>query len=480
MNFTQLIRGFARRFPHREAVATDNRSETFSEFWRHIAAAGQFYLDSGVKFGDRVILILPNSHEFLHYHFGALKNGIVSVPVRYDYTGWEVRRMALNCEPRLVVSTAEWLEKNQTQLSLPVGASLISIEEASTRSRPGSDEVTPVNNQTIASIHYSYFGGGHPKGAMLTHANHIYAATGYARHQGFRSTDRILVMLPMCHVYALSGCVNAGLVRGGTLVPTTHFMPGSLLKDVERHRVTIFSSVPSVFECLANYKKKSKFDLNSLRLLVTGGAYMPAEEQHAFEAALGTEMVQGYGLTECLPVICNPSGPGNRRGTLGIPGRRDIFIRIIGPDGKLLPAGEVGEVQIKSTTNMAGYYRLPDETPRMFEGEWLRTGDIGSLDTDGYLHFSGMSKPILNLNGNKVDPLEVRAAILEHPAVASVEIWAEPNGGENRQNADVRIHARVVPQRNTSVIGSEIRAFCSSRLAGYKVPQTIVVEQQSS
>src|SRR5262249_18041908 len=154
------------------------------------------YLDSGVKAEDRVILVLPNSHEFLHFHFGALKNGIISVPVRYDYTGWEVCRMALNCEPRLIVSTAEWLQTNESQLNLPASPELISVEEAISRSRPGSDEACPVRNGAIASINYSYFGGGHPKGAMLTHANHIYAATGYARHQGFRPTDRLLIMLP--------------------------------------------------------------------------------------------------------------------------------------------------------------------------------------------------------------------------------------------------------------------------------------------
>lgn len=460
-------------------MVTGARSISFSEFWHNIAVAGQFYLDSGVKAEDRVILILPNGHDFLHFHFGALKNGIISVPVRYDYTGWEVRRMVLNCEPRLVLSTSEWLQKNRMQLNLPAGISLISLEQALDRARPGSDEAFAVRNHAIASIHYSYFGGGHPKGAMLTHANHIYAATGYARHQGFRSTDRLLVMLPMCHVYALSGCVNAGLVRGGTLIPTTHFMPGSILRDVEQNRVTILSSVPSVFECLANYKKKDRFDLSSLRLLVTGGAYMSAAQQHEFEEALGVEMVQGYGLTECLPVICNPSGAGNRRGTLGIPGRRDIFIRIIGQNGKPVLPNTVGEIQIRSTTNMAGYYRLPQETQQMFESEWLKTGDLGTLDSDGYLHFRGMSKPILNLNGNKVDLLEVRAAILEHPAVASVDVWAEPHRHEDCESGDVRIHARIIPHRNTSVIESEVRAFCLRRLVGYKVPQVIVVEQSS-
>lgn len=473
MNFTGLIRGLARRFPDREAVVTDDRSESLAEFWRSIVAAGQFYLDAGVRAGDRVMLVLPNGHEFLHFHFGALKIAAVSVPVRYDYTGWEVRRMALNCTPKLFISTSEWIERNRARLELPPDTELWPVEEAVRRLRPGEAAVRWVENRAVASINYSYFGGGYPKGAMLTHANHIYAATGYARHQGFRASDRLLIMLPMCHVYALSGCVNAGLVRGGTLVLTNQHLPGSIFRAVERHRVTVLSSVPSMFECLAGYKRKERYDLSSLRRLVTGGAYMPAAQQHEFERALGAEMVQGYGLTECLPVICNPPGEGNRRGTLGVPGRRDIHIRIIGEDGRRLPPGAVGEIQIRSTTNMAGYYRLPDDTREIFDGDWLRTGDVGSLDEEGYLHFRGMSKPILNLNGNKVDPLEVREALLEHPAVAGAEVSAAPGA---RGGGYARLCARVIRDRNKPVAESEIRAFCLDRLAGYKVPQTIVVE----
>src|SRR6185295_5026659 len=273
-----------------------------------------------------------------------------------------------NCEPKLVIATSEWLERNREQLELPSGTDLISVEEARLRMRAGSDKVRPLSSRTIASINYSYFGGGYPKGALLTHANHIYAATGYARHQGFRSSDRLLIMLPACHVYALSGCVNAGLVRGGTLVLTNHYMPRSIFGDIERHGVTILGSVPTVFECLANDKRKDRYDLSSLRLLVTGGSYMPAAVQLACEKALGVELVQGYGLTECLPIICNPAGSGNRRGTLGIPGRRDIYIRIMGETGEQLPPGRIGEIQIRSTTSMVGYHRLPEDTRKVFDG----------------------------------------------------------------------------------------------------------------
>lgn len=203
---------------------------------------------------------------------------------------------------------------------------------------------------------------------------------------------------------------------------------------------------------------------------------MPAGQQAAFEKSLGAEMVQGYGLTECLPVICNPPGSRNRHGTLGVPGRRDIHIRIMGEAGQELPPGRIGEIQIRSTTTMVGYHRLPEDTLKIFDGDWLRTGDVGHLDEEGYLHFRGMTKPILNLNGNKVDPLEVRDAILEHPAVATATVSALPGLPGSRGNGHMRLCARVVPKQNKSLSHAELREFCVARLASYKVPQTIVVE----
>ncbi len=469
LNFIQLIRGVARRCPSSHALVTDEQTFSFLEFWRNIASAGQFYLDYGVIPGRHVLLVLPNGPDFLHFHFGALKIGAISIPVRFEYTGWEVGRIAANCEPEVVISTSDWIERNRALLHLPGCTRILSVEEIRPQLRSGTDWVFSLRSQGIASINYSYFGDGYPRGAMLTHANHIYAATGYARHQGFQASDRLLIILPMCHVYALSGCVNAGLVRGAALVLSRHHMPRGIFSDIERHRVTILSSVPGMFECLSDYGKKDRYDLSSLRRLVTGGAYMPAGRQRVLEQALGAEMVQGYGLTECLPVICNPPGDGNRHGTLGVPGRRDITIRIMGAAARPLPPGEVGEIQIRSTTTMAGYYRLPQDTKAIFDGDWLRTGDLGSLDTEGYLHFCGMTKPIVNLNGNKVDPQEIREAILGHPAVAEVEVTVE-RSKHSDHTGEIRLCASITCKPQRTVTDSGIRKFCMERLAVFKIP----------
>jgi long-chain acyl-CoA synthetase len=476
LNFTRLIQRIVRLRPDSDAVVTDDGTLSYRQLWCAIASAGRFYLDSGVVTGERILLVLPNGSDFLQFHFGALKIGAVSVPVRYDYTGWEVRRMVANCNPSLVVSTSEWLGRNQEQLQLSARTRVASVEEVRPRLRPGSDIVLRVKSCATASINYSYFGDGYPRGAMLTHANHIYAATGHARHHGFLATDRFLIILPMCHVYALSGCVNSGFVRGAALVLSNHHMPRGILGDIERRRVTVLSSVPAMFECLAAYGRRDRYDLRSLRRLITGGAYMSDTREREVERALGAEIVQGYGLTECFPIICNPAGVGNRHGTLGIPGRRDIAVRIVGTGGQLSPPGVVGEIQIRSKTTMAGYYGLPDDTKAMFAGEWLRTGDLGALDEDGYLHFHGMTKPIVNLNGNKVDPLEVRDVLLEHWAVAGVEVSTRPKNPADLE-AETRIYANVIPKPHRTITEVDLRAFCADRLASYKVPQVKIVER---
>jgi long-chain acyl-CoA synthetase len=480
LNFTQLIHRTARHSPSNVAVVTDDQTLSYADFWRNIASAGQFYLDSSVRAGDKVLLVLPNSPDFLHMHFGALKIGAISVPVRADYTGWEVRRIAQSCEPALMISTSGWLERNGAELQGILGNRIRSLEEIKPWPQPGADEAATVSSHALASINYSYSGGGYAKGAMLTHANHIYAATGYARHQGFRSSDRLLIVLPMCHVYALSGCVNAGLARGAGLVLSGHHMPRGILSDIERHRATIVSLVPAMFECLAAYGRKDRFDLSSLRRLVTGGAYMSSDSQHEVEQAFGVEMVQGYGLTECLPVICNPPGVGNRRGTLGVPGRRDIWIRIMGPGGQTVLPEVIGEIEIRSTTTMVGYYGLPEDTKAVFNGEWLRTGDLGWLDAEGYLHFERMIKPIANLNGNKADLKEIREVILDHPAVARVEVTTEANGSTDRME-EIKICAQVTLRPNATVTSAaSLREFCAERLAAYKIPHIKVLGYDES
>lgn len=473
MNFVSLLRGIVRRFPDKEALVDRGRRFSFHEFWRHIGTLANVYRSLGVETGDRVLLVLPNGAEFLSFHFAALKIGAVSVPVNAAYRSWEVGKIVADCRPRLLISNDVWLGENGPAMKPRLsGICVLSVDRLKNSLEDRDDRVLSLPSGATASINYSYFGGGSSRGAVLTHGNHIYAATGYSRHQGFTASDRFLITLPMAHVYALSGCVNSGLIRGCTLVIIHRYTPKAIFSAIEEHGITVLSAVPVVFDYLSHFPQRDRYDRSSLRLCVTGGDYMPAAVQDQLEVALGAPIVQGYGLTECLPVICNPPSGLNKRGTLGIPGRKDIKLRIVGPTGDSLAPGEVGEIAVRSPTTMSGYFGKPRETAEILRGGWLYTGDWGWLDQDGYLHFSGLRKKILNVHGNKVDPLEVANCLLSHPGIADAEVTATPvTDGRSQQALEIR--AEIKLKEGESATEEELRAFLRQRLAAYKVPTRI-------
>jgi long-chain acyl-CoA synthetase len=472
VNFTRLLHAWARRAPDKEAVVAGGRSISFDGLWRRIAGASALYRDFDIAPGEAVAIVVPNGIEFLALHFGALAAGIISLPIKPEYRAFEVSRIVADCRPRLLIATRRWLAENGPLLIAP-SLETIAVEDIGDLAQRGENgPPLAVPNSATASLNVTYFGGGVPRAAVLTHANHLYAAIGYAHHQRFRHDERFLVFLPMSHVYALSGCVNSGLIRGGTLVVIERSTPRAILRAVEEHRITVLSAVPAVYEMLARFPGRERYDLSSLRLCVSGGAFFPETEQRELEAALGWPIVQGYGLTECLPVICNPPGAGNRPGTLGVPGRRDIHVRILDGRGRPLRAGEVGEIAISSPTIMREYCAAPADTARALPDGWLRTGDLGSLDAEGYLHFHGLAKPIINLHGNKVDPLEVAAALETHPGVAAAKVWAEAAGAPL---VAPELRASVECAAGCEVDGPALQRFLRERLAGYKVPSRIEV-----
>lgn len=475
MNFTRLLHGWARRAPDKEAVVAGGRSVSFDGLWRRIAGASAVYRERGIAPGEAVAIVVPNGVEFLALHFGALAAGIVSLPVKAEYRAFELSRIVADCQPRLLVATRRWLAENRPFLSVPSLATVTVEDLGDLAERGENGPPLAVPGSAPASFNVTYFGGGVPRAAVLTHANHLLAATGYARHQRFGHDERFLVFLPMAHVYALSGCVNSGLICGGALVVIESSTPRAILRAVEEHRITVLSAVPAVYEMLARFPCKERYDLSSLRLCVCGGAFLPAALQRELEAVLGWPIIQGYGLTECLPVICNPPGGGNRVGTLGVPGRRDIHVRVLDGRGQPLPVGEVGQIAVRSPTVMREYCAAPEDTARALSDGWLRTGDLGWLDTEGYLHFHSMTKPIINLHGNKVDPLEVAAALETHPAVAAAKVWAAAIGDVSRTVATLELRAAVEPAAGCEVDGPELQRFLRERLARYKVPCRIEV-----
>jgi long-chain acyl-CoA synthetase len=471
VNFTYLIKKNCRQYPGKIALIENDKHVTYREFWEKTGFVSRLYRDMGVKSGDRIVIVLPNSIDFLIYYFAAMKMGAVAVPVKTEYRSVEFSTILQNSRPALFISYRHWYDENPAVLKeLEPGTARLCVEDIN----PGRDEhnggIRTVRNSDPATINYSCFGDGYLKGAVLTHGNHIYSATGYVKHLEFIRDDRFLVILPMPHIFTISGCINSSLIKGGTMIFTGRLTPKSILADIRKYHITVLTAVPVVYEYLAKYKRKDRYDLSSLRRSVTGGDLMPENLQKVFEKTLNIQILQGYGLTEALPIICNPPGQRNKPGTLGVPGRKDIIMKIVNENGEEVPVNQVGELLMKSPTTMCEYYKLPVDTENILTNGWLRTGDYGKIDADGFLYFCGLKKKIFNIYGNKIDPLEVEHVLCQHPLIEKAKIYLHISDKESPLS-NKRICGDIYVKNGRKLANSEIVDFCSPKIAAYKIPK---------
>jgi long-chain acyl-CoA synthetase len=330
------------------------------------------------------------------------------------------------------------------------------------------DDAAP---QDAAAIIYTSGTTGHPKGVVLTHHNYHYDAWSLTEHLGCDATDRFLCFLPLYHVNAQVVSVLSAVHVGGALILLEAFSPTAFLSAVARYRATTFSAVPTVYAILNTLDDAERFDLSSLRYCVCGAAPMPVEVFTTFEKKYGAKIVEGYGLSEATCGNCvNPLRPGAERkiGSIGVPlpGQE---MAILDDAGEPLGSDEVGEIAIRGPAVMREYFGNPDATREAIVDGWLRTGDLGRRDDDGYYFIVGRKKEMIIRGGQNIYPKEIEEVIYTHPAVqeAAVIGVAHPIWGES-------VCACVVPKPGASVDPDAIVALCRERLADYKVPARVV------
>jgi acyl-CoA synthetase (AMP-forming)/AMP-acid ligase II len=414
---------------------------------------------------------LPNGARFLAAHLGATAAGVLSVPLKADSGPVEVLAALADAWPDLVIAERELVARLPD--GLPAEVPWWPAEEIALAGAACDVAPLDVAPDHPASALYSYFfGEGRPYAAVLTHGNHLFAAGHCADFHDVQRGDRLLVVLPMLHVFAMGMAILTSLYRGATVYVGRSIKPRSLLDTLTRERITHLPAVPQLHQQLARFFDPGRHRLDAVKHFVSGAEYLPAEVHHRIAHTLGVRLIQGYGLTECFPTVCNPPNGDNRPGTLGIGGNPRIHFRTVSPDGRPLGPGEEGEVVIRSPGVMSGYLDAPAATARVLRDGWLHSGDVGYVDGDGYLHFVGLIKPILNLAGNKVDPVEVAEVISRLPGVAAARI--DPLVEEDEGLTTVSLRATVEPVPGAQVEARDVRAHCRRWLSSYKVPREVV------
>ena len=492
----QMLQDVAGNHPENRALSSPYRHLSYRELAANAAGFGKALLEHGITKGDRIALYLPNFPEFVIAYYGALWVGAIVVALSPQYKERELLHLltdsqakAIVCWDRLLPSVnairRETTLKHVFKVSSPKPQSTLtsdngSLQEdmnatlAKTTELPRPTEIQPKTD--VALLQYTGGTTGVPKGAMLTHYNLVANAVQFSTWLSMKPGEIHLAALPLFHIYGMTTAMNAPIRTAGSVVLMPD--PGdtdSILEAISEFKPNVFCGVPTMYQRLINHPNIQKFDLRSVRVCVSGASSLPPQVQSRFEELTGGRLLEGYGLTEASPVThVNPldSHEKNHTGSIGIP-ISDTDAKIVDSESgsTSLPPGMAGELIIRGPQTMMGYWGDSLETSKVLRDGWIYTGDIATMDSDGYFRIIDRKKDMINVSGLKVWPREVEEVLYENEAVEEVAAVAAPDldSGES-------VKAFVVLRANYKgkVSPSEITKFCRDRIANYKAPKIVV------
>ena len=459
-------------------------SMTYRELWGRVLRCAAALAELGIGKGDRVALMLPNCPQYVIAYFGTLRAGGIVVQVSPLSTPRElVHHLSTSGAETIVVADVLYpmVQAVLPQVNLrnvlvtrlrgevTPGPEARAFEEVlmSTTGAPPDVQVTP---DDVAVLQYTGGTTGIAKGAMLTHRNLVVnVLQSAAPNPDFPSGAdlRVLTVLPLFHVYGMTVCMNLGLARGGELILLPRFEPAEVLETIKATQPTSFPGVPTMYVAINSVPNAEEYGVGSIRFCNSGGAPMPLEVMEAFEQRFGATIIEGYGLSETSPVThVNPATGLRKPGTIGIPvPDTDAEIVDIDTGTRVLPPGEPGELRIRGPQVMAGYWGMPEETADAMRDGWFYTGDIATMDEDGYFTIVDRKKDMILASGLNVYPREVEEVLYEHPAVLEAGVIGvpDPYRGES-------VKAYVVLKPGASATAEELEAYCREHLSAYKVP----------
>jgi long-chain acyl-CoA synthetase len=460
----------------RPAVRLDDTVMTYDDL---LAAANQtaaLLRDRGVGVGDRVGLVLPNVPQFTVLFYGAAIAGAVVVPMNPLLKAREVRYYLEDSKAALVFTWHEMAEEGRAgaeQADVPcVVVDPAGFTDLLKDFEPATEVATRDDDDTVVLL-YTSGTTGQPKGAELTHANlATNAALSAETLFTLQPDDVVMGCLPLFHCFGLTCGLNSTVRSGSCLTLLPRFDPVKALKIIGRDRVTVFEGVPTMYSAMLNAPDAEQYDVSSLRTCVSGGSAMPVEVMRSFEEKFGCIILEGYGLSETSPVASfNHPDMDRKPGSIGVP-VRGVQMRVVDDDGKEVPTGEVGEIAISGPNVMKGYWQRDEATAEAIKDGWFHTGDMAKTDDDGYYYIVDRKKDLIIRGGYNVYPREVEEALYEHEAVAEVAVVGAPHDQLGEEVA-----AAVVLKSGSAATGGELQTFAKERLAAYKYPRHVWIEE---
>jgi long-chain acyl-CoA synthetase len=510
-SLTAMLLGACRQHAARPAFECLGARMTFAEWDRDSRDFAAFLVEeAGCSAGDRVAIMLPNMFAYPVTFLGTLRAGMIVVNVNPLYTPRELQHQLIDSGATVIVIMENFAHKLQeiiaaTKIRHVVVARLgdfvptlkrwafnfansyirhavpawhfdtfTMLQDACDRAPSATYRDTEPKGSDVALLQYTGGTTGLPKGAMLTHRNLVantlqcYAWSKTDAEGIEIEHERVLTPLPLYHIFSLTANLLSFALLGGLnyLIPDPRDLH-RLIRIMAHAKITWMSGVNTLFNALANAPEFKELDFSSLRVAIAGGAAIQSEVARRWRDITGGNLVEGYGLTEASPVVCINPFAAPKLGTVGLPvPSTDVTIR--DDAGNVLANDQEGEVWVRGPQVMRGYWQQPAETDRVLSADsWLRTGDIGTFDGQGYLKLLDRKKDLVNVSGFKVFPNEVEDVTVQHPGVLEAAVIGVPDA---RTGQAVKL---FVVRRDASLDKTELKAFLHERLAAYKVPSII-------
>ncbi len=505
MNITEFLDNSAKEFGGRTAIWFLKNKISYKKLKDLTDRLATALVDLGVKKGDVVAIMIPNFPQFVISYYGILKAGGIVTAISVLYTEHELAYQLNDAGAEVIIAWDNQVRKinkikdrtrlrhiiisnvfDYAPLANPMGkaeppeiAGTIQLFKLINSTKPKPPKFETNAKEDLICLQYTAGTTGLPKGAMLTHHNVIsnsIALTKWAGSGLRRGKETILTSLPLFHIYAQTVCMNSHILNGSTMA--LHPDPRdqrSLFEIVKATNPTFFPGVPTIFmrllerDDLEDYAK----DLKSIKVCNTGAAAMPPEVLKEFEERTGSVLLEGYGMTETSPVATSNPFKGERKiGSIGMP-FPDTELKIVDIDDytKIMPQGESGEIMIKGPQVFKGYWNKPEASANQLKDGWVLTGDIATMDEDGYFYIVDRKKDMINVSGFKVYPREVEDLLFEHEVIEKAAVIGIPDPDKPGSE---KVKAFIILKdghKESDEIKAEIQNFCSKNLSPYKVPK---------
>ncbi len=492
LNLSTLLESSARAYPQKTAYSFGDRDYSFAAINGVANQIANGLRSIGIQPGDKVGLSCLNLPYFPMIYYGILKAGAVVVPLSVLLKDEEIAYHLSDSEAKAYFCFEGTAELPMGQMGYkgfnnapecqhffmitanPAAPSPIEGTRTLGSLMHGqSPQAEPVRTgaDDTAVIIYTSGTTGRPKGAELSHSNLLINAVICADLFRLTENDRVIIVLPLFHIFAMTCLMNAFLYRGAQAVLLPRFDAEAVLGLMDKHEITVFAGVPTMYWGLVNYST-DKFDMakitTNLRICASGGAALPVQVLKDFEAKYSTPVLEGYGMSEGSPVVTfNQLNVGRKPGSIGTP-VWGVEVKLMDDKGVEVPTGEKGELWYRGHNVMKGYFKRPEANVETITDGWLHSGDVAIKDEDGFYFIVDRTKDMIIRGGLNVYPREIEEVIIQHPAVSLVAVIGVP---DDKMGEEVK--AYIVKKEDAQLTKDQIMEFAKSKLAAYKYPRIV-------